>query len=261
MEALRLGSKGPLVERWKTYLRGVGIFTGEINDEFDEATVEATEQFQALHRLGVDGVAGNQTLGRAMVDGFEIVESDSPDKTGPNWPTLPDTLKPMDQASRQALFGSFAFKPAPTQGNPEGILILDDWQKDNISTIEVPQLRNVKYAPGNQKIAWNMKAMGQLLGLFAAWEKAGLMPLVLTWGGSWNPRFIRGSKTSLSNHAWGTAFDINVPWNGLGVRPALVGQMGSVRELVPLANEHGFYWGGHFKGRPDGMHFEVAELR
>jgi len=30
---------------------------------------------------------------------------------------------------------------------------------------------------------------------------------------------------------------------------------------VPLANEHGFYWGGHFRHRPDGMHFEIAVLK
>jgi len=30
---------------------------------------------------------------------------------------------------------------------------------------------------------------------------------------------------------------------------------------VPLANKWGFYWGGHFGGRLDGMHFEVAVLR
>jgi hypothetical protein len=72
------------------------------------------------------------------------------------------------------------------------------------------------------------------------------------------PRFIRGSHSVLSNHAYGTAFDINAPWNALGVRPALVGKPGSVRELVPLAAEHGFAWGGHFRTRPDGMHFELV---
>lgn len=34
---------------------------------------------------------------------------------------------------------------------------------------------------------------------------------------------------------------------------------GSVRELVPIANEHGFYRGGHFSRR-DGMHVELAQL-
>jgi hypothetical protein len=38
-----------------------------------------------------------------------------------------------------------------------------------------------------------------------------------------------------------------------------MGQKGCVRELVPIANEFGFYWGGHFS-RMDGMHFEIAKL-
>jgi hypothetical protein len=61
------------------------------------------------------------------------------------------------------------------------------------------------------------------------------------------------------SNCFGSAFDINVPWNGLGVQPALKGKMGSVRELVPLAHRFGLYWGGHFQ-RQDGMHFEVAKL-
>jgi Putative peptidoglycan binding domain/D-alanyl-D-alanine carboxypeptidase len=31
--------------------------------------------------------------------------------------------------------------------------------------------------------------------------------------------------------------------------------------LVGIANDHGFYWGGHYSKRLDGMHFEVAQLR
>jgi hypothetical protein len=71
---------------------------------------------------------------------------------------------------------------------------------------------------------------------------------------------MRGGK-QLSTHAFGCAFDINVPWNGYYKVPALVGDQGSVRELVPIANQHGFYWGGHFQyghGLSDGMHFEWA---
>jgi hypothetical protein len=64
----------------------------------------------------------------------------------------------------------------------------------------------------------------------------------------------------LSNHAFSSALDINQRWNGLGMIPALEDAQGSLRELVPIANEHGFFWGGHFKRRPDGMHFEVAKL-
>jgi hypothetical protein len=54
-------------------------------------------------------------------------------------------------------------------------------------------------------------------------------------------------------------FDVNFEWNRMGTVPALRGDKGSVRERVPIANEHGFYWGGHFSRR-DGMHFEPAQL-
>ena len=54
---------------------------------------------------------------------------------------------------------------------------------------------------------------------------------------------------ALSNHAWGTAFDINAKWNPFTHIPALVGSTGSVRELVKIANDFGFYWGGHFQQR------------
>ncbi len=96
--------------------------------------------------------------------------------------------------------------------------------------------------------------------LWKAWKKAGLMDRVVTWDGSYVFRLIRGSKTTLSNHSWGSAFDINVRWNGLGKMPALVGKKGSLRELVPLANAYGFYWGGHYRRRKDGMHFECVKL-
>jgi hypothetical protein len=114
---------------------------------------------------------------------------------------------------------------------------------------------------GPLKMSFHKKCKDQLIGLWLDWEKAGLLDRVLTFDGSYNPRFMRGSRTSLSNHAFGTAFDINAKFNGLGEEPALVGEQGSVREMVQIANKWGFYWGGHFKSRPDGMHFEVAEIR
>jgi hypothetical protein len=70
---------------------------------------------------------------------------------------------------------------------------------------------------------------------------------------------VRGSTTTLSNHAYGTAFDINAAWNGLGREPAPLGAKGSVLELLPLAEAHGFAWGGLFSRR-DAMHFEVARV-
>ncbi len=97
--------------------------------------------------------------------------------------------------------------------------------------------------------------------MWADWEAAKLLDRILVYDGSFVPRFVRGSRTVLSNHAYGSAFDINERYNKLGKRAALVGERGCVRELVPIANLWGFCWGGHYNGRPDSMHFEVAFLR
>lgn len=177
------------------------------------------------------------------------------------WPPRPDFNPLPSTAARQQTFGAFQYVAAPVRGNAESIRITDGWQQQNIVPVTIPQLIGVRGAPRNGVILFHRMAAQQLAAMWAAWEAAGLLDRVIMWAGSFVPRFIRGSRTELSNHAFGTAFDINVEWNGLGVRPALVGERGSVRELVPIAHEHGFYWGGHFSGRPDGMHFEVAVIQ
>lgn len=95
--------------------------------------------------------------------------------------------------------------------------------------------------------------------MWAAWGRKGLLKHILTWDGSFAARFIRCSTSSLSNHAFATAFDINADENPLGAEPALPGEKGCVFELVPVAHKFGFYWGGHFSRR-DGMHFEIAKV-
>lgn len=80
------------------------------------------------------------------------------------------------------------------------------------------------------------------------------------FGGLWVPRYVRGSTTTLSNHAWGTAFDINVSANYLWHLPAFPGENGSLFKLIPVAQDYGFGWGGHYRGRLDGMHFEALRV-
>lgn len=165
---------------------------------------------------------------------------------------------PLSRSERETLFGGpFKWERRPERGNPENILILGEWEDRNIITVDIPQLRKV---PGNfSRMRWNKRGVEQLKALWAAWEKAGLLDLVLSYEGSFVPRTIRGSTTSLSNHAYGTAFDINYHWNQLGATPAAEGEEGDVHPLVPLAHEHGFYWGGNF-ARLDGMHFELCTI-
>ena len=179
---------------------------------------------------------------------------------GQDFPPRPDFLPLKDTAARQALFGKFEFVAEPQPGNPEHIRILGDWQAENIVSVAVTQTRIGKMAKP-LSFAFNARAAAQLAGLWADWEAAGLLDRIVSFDGSFVPRMIRGTTASLSCHSFGAAFDINAALNPLQRMPPLVGQPGCVRELVGIANTWGFFWGGHFRTRLDGMHFEVAQLR
>lgn len=267
MRTLKKRVKGKDVERWQQFLRGLNLYLGRVDGDFYTKSYDATIKFQKKHVVPVtgrkrsaDGEVGNTTYGIAMTKFcFEVVESDTKDVYGPNWPPKPTNLKSASLSKRQAMFGKFKYKPAPTRSNPEAIKIIDNWQKENLTRVYIPQLVGVRGAPKSGKIFWHKKGADQIVDMFQAWEDAGLDDRILTWAGSWVPRFIRGSRKHLSNHAWATAFDINAPWNGLGRQGALVGDKGCVRELVEIATAHGFWWGGWFR-RKDLMHFEMCKL-
>ena len=230
-----------------------------IDGEFNEVTLTETKQFQLNSGLTADGVVGPKTLSAAILRGFDIVKDSSTDEDSPNWPPRPSHGS-LTVSERSRLFGRFSFEPAPTKNNPEGIKLTDNWSKENIVLVQVSALAGLPGSTSNGDVYVHQAVSKQFLQMFNDWTSAGLSEKILTWGGMWVPRFIRGSRTSLSNHSWGTAFDINVAWNGLGIRPALKNERGSVRELVDIAYKNGFYWGGWFPSRPDGMHFEAYKI-
>ncbi|OXM73096.1 MULTISPECIES: M15 family metallopeptidase [Amycolatopsis] len=79
------------------------------------------------------------------------------------------------------------------------------------------------------------------------------------WG--YAERTIRGSSTTLSNHASGTAADANATRHPLGTDPAAnfsAAQIRAIREIV-AATRGAVRWGGDYQGRKDPMHFEIVE--
>jgi len=260
MRVLYIGQSGDDVRAWQVFLRGL-IPTSVIESSgvFDDTTKAETRGFQRASGVTSDGVVGPLTLSKALAVGFNPLSDDRTSENSSSWPA-PPAFGPMSAHDRQTIFGVFSYISAPVPGNPEAIQITNGWATSNIVYPVIPQFANVSGAPGSGKVPFHAVAVPQFIKLWADWEQAGLLPRILTWGGSWVPRFVRGSRVYLSNHSWGTAFDINVQWNMLGSMPALKGQKGSIRELVEIANDNGFYWGGHFGGRPDGMHFEVAKV-
>lgn len=261
LRALRLGSLGSLVKAWQSFLLGQHFDPGGLDGEFGDKTQAATSAFQAANGLTSDGVAGRETIMKAMQLGFELIEEPAADITGSNFPPRPDFPPLENTAARQAIFGPFNFVSDPRPDNRENIRILGTWVRDNIVSVPIPQLRKALGGHGPASIQFHRLAAAQLKALWEDWERANLLDRILAYDGSFVPRFIRGSTTQLSNHAFGSAFDINADENRLGARPALVGTRGSTRELVPIANKYGFYWGGHFGSRPDGMHFEIALIQ
>jgi hypothetical protein len=178
-----------------------------------------------------------------------------------NWPPRPDFNFLMDKGgAREKALGRIEW----VRASGDNIKIVNNWAAEHIVDIFIPQLVNIKGGQGG-KLKFHKAGADQMVRLWAAWEAAGLLHFVKEFAGTWVPRTIRRNPKALSNHAYGSAFDINVPWNGLLKVAAFVGQPGSVRELVPLANAHGFWWGGHWnydgKGASDGMHFEWAVKR
>ncbi len=72
------------------------------------------------------------------------------------------------------------------------------------------------------------------------------------YAGCYYPRFIAGS-TTLSNHAFGLALDLNVPGNQRGT----AGEID--RGVVAIFKHWGFTWGGDWR-YTDPMHFEMNRL-
>jgi len=248
---IKLGSKNDLVGDWQSFLRGEEIYLGAIDDDFGQKTHEATIKFQEKYELLADGIVGQNTYKKAIELGFGENQTEE-------YPPKPNFNPLVGNKERAKLFGEFQFRSSPTAQNPESIVILGDWVQKNIVRVNLPALSKAtggKYS----MMMWHKYGQDQLIRFFERLEKENLHTHILSFAGAFYPRYVRGSRTNLSNHSWGTAFDINVPYNGLNKIPAFVGQKGSVREIVPIANEYGFYWGGHFT-RKDGMHFEIAKI-
>lgn len=104
----------------------------------------------------------------------------------------------------------------------------------------------------------NVYLIPHLQATFKALKAAGLLKEIKSFGGCWIVRPVRGYKTLLSIHSWGTAIDLNVEDNPLGWDRAKCIKMGLSpfsEAFLQVWRETGWVCGADFS-RPDGMHFE-----
>ncbi|GAA1911395.1 hypothetical protein GCM10009797_01370 [Nocardioides hwasunensis] len=120
------------------------------------------------------------------------------------------------------------------------------WVAANIRTETVPILGSV---------TCHKDLFPQLRAALLEVQQQGLAKEVhpSEYAGCYYPRFI-ADTTSLSNHAFGLALDLNVPGNQRGT----VGEMD--RAIVGIFKRWGFAWGGDWR-YTDPMHFELAEVK
>jgi hypothetical protein len=259
---LKVGSNGPLVKRIQFFLIGLGLLDGKGRENavadgiYGRNTKNAVVKFQSKYGLGADGIVGSNTLAKMIELGLSI--ENKPVSISNKYPVKPSGVLPLSNGQKDSIFGKIQWKRNYKSKDREAIIITNGWEKNNIILVQIPQLVKLGFSKtGN--VSFHKKAAHQLVGLWKEWDDTGLLKYVISYEGSYNPRLIRGSKTSLSQHAYGVAFDINAPWNGLGRYPAEPGQKGCLYELVPSMYKWGFYWGGHFVRR-DGMHAEVYKV-
>jgi hypothetical protein len=103
---------------------------------------------------------------------------------------------------------------------------------------------------------------GWLLAHFAGWYNENVEPIdrgSIRDDWSYAERDIRGSDT-VSNHASGTAIDLNALTHPMGVRGTFSHKWKVARiHYVLRFRYHGcIRWGGDYEGRPDEMHFEIV---
>jgi hypothetical protein len=156
------------------------------------------------------------------------------DRDSPN--TLPASLEKVAMGEFAARMGS------------GGALRLDPvWIRAHIETARVPILGTVTcnraFVPLLRRALEEVQRRGLASSIHAG-----------QYAGCFVPKFVLHDPTQIiSHHAWGSAFDINVPENRFGATPH------EDPRLVAVFESLGFQWGGRWL-LPDGMHFEFMRF-
>lgn len=166
-----------------------------------------------------------------------------------------ELTKPMTRQEMAEAFGNP--KLAVKEGAGWGAFGVPDaaWVAENLVDVALPEMKGVAGFPASGRIKFHRKAADALKAVVAEIAERGLLHRIESFNGAFAPRTLPGGVYSA--HAFGIALDLNVAANPLGGLGAPAGAKGSLRELVPIFEKHGFYWGGHF-ARPDPNHFQFG---
>ena len=153
--------------------------------------------------------------------------------------------------------GATPTPPPPAPKPPEAPVAATSQNGYTANTASLMQQFTV---PGtDRKVTLRKGAPGQLLVTFAAWFDKNIESvdggILDDWGYANRP--IRGSTTGLSNHASGTALDINAPRHPLGKAGTFTPAQAAKIRAELKRYDGAIRWGGDYSGRKDEMHFEI----
>lgn len=92
---------------------------------------------------------------------------------------------------------------------------------------------------------------------FCEWYDKNIENIVAAHSWGWAYRDIRGSSTSLSNHASGTALDLNAPKHPLGKANTFSNSQEAKIRAKLKEYDGVLRWGGDYSARKDEMHYEI----
>ena len=278
MPVLHVGDKSALAKLFNGILRSPELnLPSDEGDLFGTRSNEGARQLQQwlqnqlirhgqpklAKRVKVDGLPGNQTWGFlcAVLQPSVLSPQRIAAALGIAYPPTPAALPASLPATQMHdTFGEIVSEPAPTDDNPERIRITNGWAQAHIVSVHLPQTIGMEGSTTSGVHSMHKLVQAQMRGVWQAWQNRELLNQVSTFSGLWVPRYQRGSTRALSNHAWGTAFDVNASSNAYWHLPAFPGENGCLFEHATIAADFGFGWGGHFTRRLDGMHFEVRKV-
>jgi hypothetical protein len=219
------------------YVDHVGTIDTVVNTEWGEALGLVENNALVLYTGGISPQALRKEL-KPIVGDISMTDLDIVAETGLD----PNTFQSVQYVGTFAeAVGVFNYTPiGGGRVQPEA-----SWVRTHIVTEQVPILGSV---------TCNKFMMPQLRAALLEVQSSGLAAEIHPdeYAGCYYPRFIAGS-TTLSNHSFGLAFDINVPGNQRGT----VGQIS--RAVVAIFKKWGFAWGGDWN-YTDPMHFEMDHI-
>jgi len=131
---------------------------------------------------------------------------------------------------------------------------------DGDTTGKPPRLRNWVLPGVDRKLKARDGSAGFLLAHIALWfdEEIERLDVGTYDDRGWAARNVRGSSF-ISNHASGTAIDLNATQHPMGVATSKTFSKAEIDEIHKRLKlyEGCIRWGGDYKNRPDGMHFEL----